>query len=135
MLLKQNQELSAKISALEDAYNILQEKHQLTKEELDWLKRQLFGRKSERFIGMDPGQLSLELDGMVEAMRQEDTQEVSYTRKKANKEEKPGHGRMPIPTHLRREEIIIEPEEVPEGSKKIGEEITEVMEPACRRQV
>lgn len=128
MLLKQNQELSAKISALEDAYNILQEKHQLTKEELDWLKRQLFGRKSERFIGMDPGQLSLELDGMVEAMRQEDTQEVSYTRKKANKEEKPGHGRMPIPTHLRREEIIIEPEEVPEGSKKIGEEITEVME-------
>ena len=35
---------------------------------------------------------------------------------------------MPIPAHLRREEIIIEPEEVPEGVKKIGEEITEVME-------
>ena len=84
---------------------------------------------------MDPGQLSLELEGMVEAMRQEDTQQVSYTRKKVGKEEKPGHGRMPIPAHLRREEIIIEPEEVPEGSKKIGEEVTEVMEPACRRQV
>ena len=77
---------------------------------------------------MDPGQLSLELEGMVEAMRQEDTQQVSYTRKKVGKEEKLGHGRMPIPAHLRREEIIIEPEEVPEGSKKIGEEVTEVME-------
>jgi transposase len=35
---------------------------------------------------------------------------------------------MPIPAHLRREEITIEPEKVPEGSKKIGEEVTEVME-------
>jgi transposase len=33
-----------------------------------------------------------------------------------------------IYTHLRREEITIEPENVPEGSKKIGEEVTEVME-------
>jgi transposase len=35
---------------------------------------------------------------------------------------------MPIPAHLRREEITIEPDNVPEGSKKIGEDITEVME-------
>jgi transposase len=35
---------------------------------------------------------------------------------------------MPIPAHLCRDEFIIEPAEVPEGSKKIGEEITEVME-------
>lgn len=106
----------------------LQEKHQLTKEELDWLKRQLFGRKSERFIGMDPGQLTLELEGLVETMLQEEREQISYTRKKTTQEEKPGHGRMPIPAHLRREEIIIEPEDLPDGSKKIGEEITEVME-------
>jgi len=58
----------------------------------------------------------------------EELQEISYKRSKNSKEGKQGHGRMPIPSHLRREEIIIEPEEVPEGVKKIGEEITEVME-------
>ena len=113
---------------LQAEFLVLEEKHQLTKEELDWLKRQLFGRKSERFIGMDSAQLTLELEGMVETMRKEETEQISYTRKKYLKEEKQGHGRMPIPTHLRREEIIIEPEELPEGSKKIGEEVTEVME-------
>lgn len=58
----------------------------------------------------------------------EELQEISYKRNKNSKEGKQGHGRMPIPAHLRREEIIIEPEEVPEGVKKIGEEITEVIE-------
>jgi transposase len=156
LLLQQNQELSTKyqevstqnqklstqvqqqfshISALEQERQklqeellILEQKHQLTKDELDYLRRQIFGRKSERFIGMDPAQLSLELEGMVEAMRKEETEQISYTRKKSGKEEKQGHCRMPIPAHLRREEITIEPEVVPEGSKKIGEEITEVME-------
>lgn len=149
LLLDQIQDLSAQnkklstqvqqqfshISTLEQERNklqeellILEQKHQLTKEELEYLRRQIFGRKSERFIGMDPTQLSLELEGMVEAMRKEDTEQISYTRKKSGKEEKQGHGRMPIPAHLRREEIIMEPEEVPEGSKKIGEAITEVME-------
>lgn len=149
MLLRQNQDLSTQnqklstqiqqqffhISALEQERNklqeellILEQKHQLTKDELDYLRRQIFGRKSERFIGMDPAQLSLELEGMVEAMRKEETEQISYTRKKSSKEAKQGHGRMPIPAHLRREEITIEPDKVPDGSKKIGEEITEVME-------
>lgn len=135
LLLRQNQEQSNQISELEQERDklqtellSLQTKHQLTKEELDWLKRQIYGRKSERFIGMDAGQLTLELEEMVEAMRQEESEEINYTRKKAAKEEKQGHGRMPIPGHLRREEIIIEPENVPEGSKKIGEEVTETME-------
>jgi transposase len=149
LLLRQNQELSTQnkklstqiqqqfshISTLEQERNklqeellILEQKHQLTKDELDCLRHQIFGRKSERFIGMDPAQLTLELEGMVEAMRKEETEQVSYTRKKSGKKERQGHSRMPIPAHLRREEITIEPENVPEGSKKIGEEVTEVME-------
>ena len=142
LLLRQNQELTDQIqqqfhqiSSLEQERNklqeellILEQKHQLTKDELDYLRRQIFGRKSERFIGMDPAQLSLELEGMVEAMRKQEIEQISYTRKKSGKEEKQGHSRMPIPAHLRREEITIEPDDVPEGSKKIGEEITEVME-------
>jgi predicted nuclease with TOPRIM domain len=93
LLLRQNQELSTQnkklstqiqqqfshISTLEQERNklqeellILEQKHQLTKDELDCLRHQIFGRKSERFIGMDPAQLTLELEGMVEAMRKEE---------------------------------------------------------------
>lgn len=115
-LLRQNQEQSDQLSEL--------------KQELEWLKRQLFGRKSERFEGLDSNQLQLQLEELEEKIQQqsEELQEISYKRSKNSKEGKQGHGRMPIPSHLRREEIIIEPEEVPEGVKKIGEEITEVME-------
>lgn len=135
-LLGQVQQLSAQVSQLKaernnllDELNRLQQKHQLTKEELEWLKRQMFGRKSERYISMDPCQLTLELEGMVEAIRgQQSEQTISYQRKKPTKEQVQGHSRMPIPSHLRREEITIEPKDLPEGSKKIGEEITEVME-------
>jgi transposase len=90
----------------------------------------MFGRKSERFEGMDPAQLQLQLEELQEQMQQqgEELQQVSYTRKKASREDAKSRGRMPVPAHLRREEITIEPEDVPEGSKKIGEEITEVME-------
>jgi transposase len=135
LLIGQNQQLSAKVSILEKERNtleerlsILQEKYQLTQEELNWLKRQLFGRKSERFIGADANQLTLELEGMIEKKREEELQTVSYQRKKPSDNEKSGHGRMPLPAHLRREEITIEPEDLPEGSKKIGEEVTEILE-------
>lgn len=134
-LIRQNQQLSAQVSLLEKERNtleeqltILQEKYQLTQEELNWLKRQLFGRKSERFIGADVNQLTLELEGMIEKKREEELQTVSYQRRKSTSEEKSGHSRMPLPSHLRREEITIEPENLPEGSKKIGEEVTEILE-------
>ncbi len=79
---------------------------------------------------MDSNQLQLQLEELEEKIWQqgEELQQISYKRKKPEKEEKQGRGRMPIPAHLRREDIIIEPEEIPEGSKKIGAEITEVME-------
>jgi transposase len=37
-------------------------------------------------------------------------------------------GRSPLPAHLRREETTIEPGMIPEGSKRIGEEITEELD-------
>jgi len=107
----------------------LKEKLESYKQELEWLKRQLYGSKSERFIAEDPGQLRLELEGMAEAMqREQEKEKISYERRRAKKEAKPGHGRLPLPSHLRREEIIIEPEGLEEGAKKIGEEITEILE-------
>jgi len=93
------------------------------------LRRRLFGRSSERFIPEDPSQLSIAFDGQeslpeeLEAQAQEI--EVSYTRKKENKKQPL---RNAIPEHIRREEIVIEPENIPEGSVRIGEEVTEKLE-------
>lgn len=129
LLIKKNQELSAEVDRLGKVFSDLQSKYQLTQDELEYLKRQLFGRKSERFMPQDPGQLKLELEQMAEAMQdQQAIEKIEYERKKAQTENKPGHGRMPLPAHLRREETIIEPENLPVGSEKIGEEITEVLE-------
>jgi transposase len=125
---KQTHELAARNAQLEKVFSELQEKYQLTQQELDFLKRQLFGRKSERFVSSDPDQLSLELGQMAEAMLDQKTLKVAYERKSGKQEKKPGHSRMPIPAHLRREEIILEPRDLPEGSKKIGEDITEILE-------
>jgi len=129
LLIKKNQELIEENNRLEQMFSELREKYKLTKYDLDYLKRQMYGRKSERFVPLDPGQLKLELEQMAEAMQQEqETEKVEYERKKASKEKKPGHSRLPLPSHLRREETIIEPENLVEGSKKIGEEITEILE-------
>jgi transposase len=128
VLEKENQELATRNAQLEKVFSELQEKYQLTQQELDFLKRQLFGRKSERFIPSDPAQMSLELGQMAEAMLEQKTRKLEYERKTGKGENKPGHPRMPIPAHLRREEIILEPEGLPEGSKKIGEEVTEILE-------
>lgn len=128
LLIKENRKLSAELDCLEKVFSDLQAKYQLTKDDLDYLKRQLYGRKSERFLPQDPGQLSLELEQMAEALQEQATEKIEYEREKAKAEKKPGHGRMPLPSHLRREETIIEPEDLPEGSKKIGDEITEILE-------
>jgi len=79
---------------------------------------------------MNPNQLQLQLEELEHRVQQqeEEFQQINYKRKKLEKEDTQSRGRSPIPSYLRREEITIEPEDVPEGSKKIGEEITEVME-------
>ena len=86
---KQTQELAARNAQLEKVFSELQEKYQLTQQELDFLKRQLFGRKSERFIPTDPAQMSLELGQMAEAMLEQKTQKVEYERKAGGQEKSP----------------------------------------------
>ena len=115
LLIQENKKLSTEFDRLEKVFSNLQAKYQLTKDDLDYLKRQLYGRKSERFVAQDPGQLSLELEQMAEALQEQATEKIEYERKKAKKEKKPGHGRMLLPSHLRREETIIEPEDLPKG--------------------
>src|ERR1017187_236588 len=101
--------------------------------ELDQLKKMIFGRKHERFLPESAESSQLTLDLAVETLAASTitetiTKEITVT--KTTKAGKPfvHPGRSPLPAHLRREEIILEPACIPEGSRKIGEEITEELE-------
>ena len=97
------------------------------KQELAQLKRMIFGSKSERHIGHDPSQLSLGLDVGIVEQPEKETEQITYTRSKADNK-KGSAVRLALPSHLHREEHIIEPEEDITSARKIGEVITEVLE-------
>jgi len=96
------------------------------KQQLAELKRLIFGSKSERFVPTDDTQLSL-FDTVQEEIPEKESEQITYTREKSGKEKQPAI-RAQLPAHLPRVEEVIEPENIEEGSKKIGEEITEVLE-------
>lgn len=90
---------------------------------LEQLERMVFGAKSERYVPAPPGQSTL-FD--VPATAQPATEQVRYTRIKPGQKKQPV--REAIAAHLPRVERVIEPEDLPEGARKIGEEITETLE-------
>jgi len=99
------------------------------KHELDKLKRMLFGSKSERFVGdQNPSQLSLGFDIGTPVTIEAERETVTYDRKKPVEKPVTVHSRAPLPAHLPRKEEVIEPDEDITGGRKIGEEITEVLE-------
>ena len=105
---------------------------QLT-QQLSQLQKMIFGSKHERFIGADvnPSQLSLDINAeQIAACSITDAKKISYIKTNAVVEKKPLQhpGRMKLPESLRREEIIIEPCGDFSACKKIGEEITEILE-------
>jgi len=102
--------------------------------QLYYLKRQLFGKKSEK---LDPAQRLLfenlydEVKAKVEKQRQSKTEPV----KKAKKKNANHKGRKPLPANLPREIIEIEPTEKEKScsvcnneKQRIGQEVTEVLE-------
>ena len=117
-----NKEQEEKIASLELSAILL-------KTELDKIKRMLFGSKSERFVpDVNPMQAALPFEEEVKPIEVPVLQEtITYTREKKNSEHVPT-GRLPLPAHLERVPIIIEPQEDITGLKKIGEEITEELE-------
>lgn len=99
--------------------------------ELDKFRRYLFGSKSEKLPvrEVDAMQLNIfDLGTTIE--QQEELSEVALatSEKKKPKKRAKGTGRMALPENLRREIIIIEPDEDVSGCVKIGEEVTEVLE-------
>jgi len=103
------------------------------KQQLSQLQKMIFGSRQERFVPaeINPAQLSLAIQAeTVAACSVTAAQKISYTRTEAAVEQKPLQhpGRSKLPESLRREEIIIEPVADITGCKKMGEEITEVLE-------
>ncbi len=102
------------------------------KQRLAWFERTVFGRKSERFVPAEEveGQLKLafapELAQEVEASVKQLIAE--HERRVPPKKEDAHKGRQPIPPHLPRVAEVLEPEEDTNGMKRIGEDITEVLE-------
>lgn len=118
-------------------YKALYEQAQLQiiqlQQQLSQLQKMIFGSKQERFVPTDANtkQLLLAIDAeAVAACSITSAQNISYTRTNTAVEPKPlDHpGRMKLPEGLRREEIIIEPIADIAGCKKMGEEITEVLD-------
>ena len=121
LLQKENEILRGKLSTKESVIFDL-------RFQLDQLRRAIFGHKSERFVPENPDQLRLDFGMGEEAPVVPETETITYTRPKREKKASVPNVRLAIPAHLPRVIEIIEPENLPAGSKKIGEEKTEVLE-------
>jgi transposase len=101
-------------------------------QQLQQLQKMIFGSRQERFVpaAANHPQLALDIEQEATASRTTSHQQISYTRTISKLEQPPllHPGRMKLPESLRREEITIEPAEDITRCKKMGEEITEVLE-------
>lgn len=95
------------------------------KYELSELKRMIFGAKSERFIAPIANQPTL-FELPETAAIEKPKEEITYIRNKPEVKKHPL--RLELPAHLPRKTEIIEPENLPEGAKKIGDLKTEILE-------
>lgn len=71
---------------LQEAYDELQQEHQAIKQELAWLKRQLFGRKSEKRLVDQPSHSGLLFEAAPEPDKPAPTEQISYTLRKRSKD-------------------------------------------------
>jgi transposase len=102
------------------------------KQRIAWFERMMFGRKSERFVPAEaaPGQLNLVFDPEQDKAVEQSVRQMieAHERRAPEKKQDNHHGRLPIPADLPRVEEVIEPEEDISGMKRIGEDVTEVLE-------
>jgi transposase len=98
--------------------------------EILYLRRCQFGSSSEKFISEDAGQLAAAATDGVEVLPEEEQAKTgaiidAHNRKKENPK-KPV--REALPAHLPRKVVTIEPQNIPQGAVRIGEEVTEKLE-------
>jgi len=103
------------------------------KSEIKNLKKLVFGAKSERFISNNNvDQQKLQFEGAEIASSETIIEEVVQVIEQHERIVTPkvikSPSRNALPEHLPRIKEVIEPKEIEEGAKKIGEEITEILE-------
>ncbi len=105
--------------------------------EIARLRRLIFGVRVERFVPSPDAtvrdlQLVLELDAETVAhCKITSATTVEYVRTKLEVvpvKPRPHPGRMKLPSHLRREVILLKPDSDVSGLQKIGEEVTEILD-------
>ena len=120
-LIAENTELKTENLRLKDQIADLTYQH-------EWLKRQIFGQKSERFIHTHDAQCSLALEALEEAQPpQPTTQTITYSRRNPNANKTP-HGRDEIPAHIPRVTIEIPPDFDTTSMERVADKITEQLE-------
>ncbi|SDF01071.1 Transposase [Chitinophaga filiformis] len=109
---------------------LLNFKLQQLQHELQQLKKMIFGSRQEKFVpkGNTSGQLSLDMAVDQTANATVTSRKIEYIHTNIVTTPVVHPGRAKLPEHLRREEIILEPDNIPEGSKKIGQLETEQLE-------
>jgi transposase len=118
-----------------EAYQQILAENAELKARLAWFERQIFGAKTERFVPDIPGQLPLNFggaatDGVLVAIiaEQQAQRQVAAHQRSVPKPNQNHQGRTELPGHLPRVEEVIEPDVELEGLKRIGEDVTEVLE-------
>lgn len=108
-------------------YETLQNQVADFSQQLAELKRMIFGSKSERFVPASTNQLGLFSEPIIEQQVEPEFETVQINRRKTS-QPKQAPIRTLLPSHLPRVEETIEPQNLTTDAKKIGEEITEVLE-------
>jgi transposase len=95
------------------------------------LQKMVFGPRNERFKVVDTPDNQLSLGVSIEPIAEvkiEKTSVKGHDRSKVKLEAKKHPGRNPLPSSLRREEVIIEPTEDVSRCVRLEDEVTEVLE-------
>jgi len=98
------------------------------------LRKMIFGVKSERFVpaeGVTASELQLALDLQAETValcKLTSAKKIEYIRTKIEVKPKAHPGRMKLPEHLRREVILLKPEGDVSGLRRMGEDVTEILD-------
>lgn len=93
----------------------LEQENAHLREQLEWLKRQMFGNRSEKLPAAIPGAITTDLFG--EGSSSPEASSVAVPAHQRKVAPKPGHGRSALPDDLPVEEIVLD---VPDAEKSCG---------------
>ena len=128
LLLDQNQLLKNQIVLLKQTIEKQSSFIAELTSQLNWLKRQIFGTKSERATFSNDLQCTLDLGIAPLPSTAPEIESITYDRTKSSPASKTPHGREEIPAHIPRKTIVIEPDYDTTNMEQIAEKVTEQLE-------